>query len=47
MTSIGPSRPQSSYYDRELLGRSRPVTASPKQIGQTIASFEPKRSSAR
>lgn len=39
-----PSRPQSSYLDRDGALSSRPVTASPKQ---TIASFEPKRTSAR
>jgi hypothetical protein len=42
-----PSRPQSSYLDRDGALSSRPVTASPRQIPQTIASFEPKRTSAR
>jgi len=42
-----PSRPQSSYLDRDGALSSRPVTESPKQIPQTIASFEPKRTSAR
>ncbi|CAF3549666.1 unnamed protein product, partial [Adineta steineri] len=40
------SRPQSSYLDRDGALLSRPVTASPKQISQTVASFEPKRTSA-
>ena len=42
-----PSRPQSSYLDRDGALSSRPVTESPRQIPQTIASFEPKRTSAR
>jgi len=33
--------------DRDGALSSRPVTESPKQIPQTIASFEPKRTSAR
>jgi len=41
------SRPQSSYLDRDGILSSRPVTESPKQIPQTIASYEPKRTSAR
>jgi len=41
------SRPQSSYLDRDGALSSRPITESPKHIPQTIASFEPKRTSAR
>ncbi|CAF4742942.1 unnamed protein product, partial [Rotaria magnacalcarata] len=41
-----PSRPQSSYLDRDGALLSRPVTESPKQLPQTIASYEPKRTSA-
>lgn len=46
-TGTNASRPQSSYLDRDGALSSRPMTASPKQISQTIASFEPKRTSAR
>lgn len=45
-SGTNPSRPQSSYLDRDGAFTSRPVTASPKQNPQTIASFEPKRTSA-
>ncbi|CAF1213282.1 unnamed protein product [Adineta ricciae] len=39
------SRPQSSYLDRDGAFSSRPVTESPK-VSHTVASFEPKRTSA-
>jgi len=45
-SGTNPSRPQSSYLDRDGALSSRPVTESPKQIPQTVASFEPKRTSA-
>jgi hypothetical protein len=46
-TGTNSSRPQSSYLDRDGALSTRPVTESPKQIPQTVASFEPKRTSAR
>lgn len=46
-TGTNASRPQSSYLDRDAALSSRPMTATPKQTSQTIASFEPKRTSAR
>ena len=46
-TGTNSSRPQSSYLDRDGGLSSRPMTVSPKHVSQTIASFEPKRTSAR
>jgi hypothetical protein len=46
-TGTNSSRPQSSYLDRDGAVSSRPMTVSPKHVSQTIASFEPKRTSAR
>ncbi len=45
-STTNPSRPQSSYLDRDGALSSRPVTESPKHLPQTVASFEPKRNSA-